>query len=137
MRQLPLEIQGPELSLSSSVDSTASISEIILASDSALQPVYLLPILSQMAIDQRWLMWLADESSLNRHWVSALGLDASQVLHINAEQACFHQVCCKALAAGTGHLIIEWPGAISEEELSELELSAKQGNSHALLVRRR
>ncbi len=149
MRQLPLGIHSSELSLSSSMANSSSsfketgnyqpagISEIILSSDSALQPVYLLPILSQMAIDQRWLMWLADEPSLNRHWVSALGLDASQVLHINAEQACFHEVCCKALAAGTGHLIIEWPGAISENQLDELENAAKRGNSHALLVRRR
>jgi cell division inhibitor SulA len=125
----PFEIPGKQ--------QTAGISEIILASDSALQPVFLLPILSQMAIDQRWLMWLADEPSLNRHWVSALGLNASQVLHINAEQACFHEVCCKALSAGTGHLIIEWPGTLSNEELAALELAAKQGNSHALLVRRR
>ena len=144
MRQLQLGIQNPELALSSSLKSgsrsahaQAGISEIILSSDSALQPVYLLPILSQMSLDKRWLMWLADEPSINRHWVSALGIDASQVLHINAEANCFHQVCCKALAAGTGHLIIEWPGKISEHDLEQLEEAAKQGSSHALLIRRR
>ncbi|MFT4907051.1 MAG: cell division inhibitor SulA [Oleispira sp.] len=156
MRQLPLGIQNSELTLSSSVveietatcasrtvtpnsstSNNAGISEIILAADSALQPIYLLPLLSQMSLDKRWLMWLADEPSINRHWVAALGIDASQVLHINAEDECFHRVCCKALAAGTGHLIIEWPGQISSEQLSELEDAAKVGASHALLIRRR
>ncbi|MFQ3172563.1 MAG: cell division inhibitor SulA [Oleispira sp.] len=156
MRQLPLGIQNSELTLSSRVEkaestecalsthssnspssNNAGISEIILAADSALQPIYLLPLLSQMSIDKRWLMWLADEPSINRHWVASLGIDASQVLHINAENECFHRVCCKALAAGTGHLIIEWPGQVSSEQLSELEDAAKVGSSHALLIRRR
>lgn len=145
MRQLQLGIQNPELALSSAANShsignssaQAGISEIILAADSALQPMYLLPILSQMSLDKRWLMWLADEPSINRNWLSALGMDASQILHITAEENCFHQVCCKALAAGTGHLIIEWPGKFSDNELEELEYAAKHGNSHALLIRRR
>jgi len=115
----------------------AGISEIILSTDSALQPIYLLPLLSQMSLDKRWLMWLADEPAINRDWVSALGIDASHVLHISAEPDCFHRVCCKALAAGTGHLIIEWPGQINAEQLSELEEAARIGSSHALLIRRR
>ena len=146
MRQLPLGIQSSELTLSSrleridahnSTSNNAGISEIILATDSALQPIYLLPLLSQMSLDKRWLMWLAEEPSINRQWASALGIDASLVLHINAEQECFHRVCCKALAAGTGHLIIEWPGQISSEQLQELEDAAIIGSSHALLIRRR
>lgn len=146
MRQLPLGIQNSTLTLSSSIDkpvlastgcNNAGISEIILATDSALQPIYLLPLLSQMSLDKRWLMWLADEPSINRHWVTALGIDASQILHISAEKECFHKVCCKALAAGTGHLIIEWPGQVSSTQLNELEDAAKIGSSHALLIRRR
>lgn len=150
MRQLPLRIKTSELALNGSFKESSSkpfnneagvaqagISEIILATDSALQPIFLLPILSQMSIDKRWLMWIADEPAINRHWAASLGIDAAQILHINAEQNCFHKVCCKALAAGTGHLIIEWPGKISEYDLAELEISARQGQSHALLVRRR
>jgi cell division inhibitor SulA len=146
MRQLQLGMQNSELTISSRLErivsknselSNAGISEIIIAADSALQPIYLLPILSQMSLDKRWLMWLADEPSINRNWVSALGIDAAQVLHINAEPECFHQVCCKALAAGTGHLIIEWPGQINPKQLAELEYAAKEGCSHALLIRRR
>jgi cell division inhibitor SulA len=156
MRQLTLGILNSELTLSSrvgkvestectsnapslnsSVSNNAGISEIILAADSALQPIYLLPLLSQMSLDKRWLMWLADEPSINRHWITSLGINASQVLHINAENECFHKVCCKALAAGTGHLIIEWPGQVSSAQLTELEDAAKVGSSHALLIRRR
>ncbi len=146
MRQLSLGIKSSELTLSSrigriesnnSMSNNAGISEIILSTDSALQPIYLLPLLSQMSLDKRWLMWLADEPSINREWVSALGIDASHVLHISAEPECFHRVCCKALAAGTGHLIIEWPGQIDAEQLSELEDAARNGSSHALLIRRR
>lgn len=142
MRQLQLGIQTSELPLSSRLttlnsEAKAGINEIILAADSALQPIYLLPILQQMSLDKRWLMWIADEPSINRQWVNALGIDASQILHINAEVQCFLEVCCKALAAGTGHIIIEWTGKITEDELAQLDLAAQQGNSHALLIRRR
>lgn len=141
MRQLPLGIQNSELALCSSLatDSVpqSGISEIILAADSALQPVYLLPILAQMSLDKRWLMWIGDEHSLNRNWISALGIDTAQVLYIKAEEPCFLQVCCKALSAGTGHIIIEWVGTITNDELAKLEEAAKIGSSHGLLIRRR
>lgn len=149
MRQLSLGIKNSKLALNVSLEegnnkpftnetgATAGISEIILATDSALQPMYLLPILSQMSIDKRWLMWIADEPAINRQWAVSLGIDTAQILHIHAENECFHKVCCKALAAGTGHLIIEWPDSISNQDLAELEAAAKQGNSHALLIRRR
>ena len=141
MRQLQLGIQNPELALSSGLTAKnqprSGISEIILATDSALQPVYLLPILAQMSLDKRWLMCIGDEPSINRNWVLALGIDAAQVLHIKAEEHCFLEVCCKALAAGTGHIIIEWTGKITDAELAELDEAAKQGNSHGLLIRRR
>ena len=141
MRQLQLGIQNPELALSSgliaSKQSQSGISEIILATDSALQPVFLLPILAQMSLDKRWLMCIGDEPSINRNWVLALGIDAAQVLHIKTEEHCFLEVCCKALAAGTGHIIIEWAGKITDEQLDELDDAAKQGNSHGLLIRRR
>jgi len=141
MRQLPLGIQNSELALSSGLTTAqqpkSGISEIILATDSALQPIYLLPILAQMSLDKRWLMWIADEPCINRKWVSALGIDTAQVLHINAEEHCLLHVCCKALAAGTGHIIIEWVGKISDEQLAQLDEAAKLGNSHGLLIRRR
>ena len=160
MRQLPLVIQHSDLSLSSSIDSSSidsssinscllpaalqdsihansGISEIIISADSALQPIYLLPILSQMAIDKRWLMWVAAKPTINRNWIAAMGIDAAQILHVSSENSCLHTICCKALAAGTGHLIIEWEGSISEHELFELEEAAREGNSNALLIRRR
>lgn len=141
MRQLQLGIQNSELALSSGLTTNkqpqSGISEIILATDSALQPVFLLPILAQMSLDKRWLMCIGDEPSINRNWVLALGIDAAHVLHIKTEAHCFLQVCCKALAAGTGHLIIEWAGKITDAELAELDEAAKQGSSHGLLIRRR
>ncbi|MBL4799196.1 MAG: cell division inhibitor [Oleispira sp.] len=141
MRQLQLGIQNPGLALSSGLTTNkqpqSGISEIILATDSALQPVYLLPILAQMSLDKRWLMCIGEEPSINRSWVLALGIDAAQVLHIKTEQHCFLQVCCKALAAGTGHIIIEWPGKITDSELAQLDEAAEQGNSYGLLIRRR
>lgn len=155
MRQLPLVIQHSDLSLSSSIETSeiessmcpaalqnsiqanSGISEIIISADSALQPIYLLPILSQMAIDKRWLMWVADKPAINRDWITAMGIDAAQILHVSSQNNSLHQICCKALAAGTGHLIIEWEGSISEQELLQLEEAAREGNSNALLIRRR
>ena len=37
----------------------------------------------------------------------------------------------------SGHIIIEWVGKISDEQLAQLDEAAKLGNSHGLLIRRR
>lgn len=142
MRQLQLGIHDSGLTLSSSAGSTphplgGSVNEIILAQDSALQPIYLLPLLAQLSVDERWLTWVAMENTLNRNWVAAMGLNPSQVLHIAPQSDRFLDICCKTLAAGTGHLVIEWPGKIEDWEFDLLQQAAVQGGSQALLIRRR
>jgi len=140
MRQLQLGIYDSDLPLSSRVTQRpqgGSVNEIILAQDSALQPIYLLPILAQLSVDERWLTWVAAENTLNRNWVAAMGLNPSQVLHIAPKADNFLDICCKTLAAGTGHLVIEWPGKIEDWEFDLLQQAAIQGGSQALLIRRR
>lgn len=140
MRQLQLGIYDSELTLSSGISQhsqAGSVNEIILAQDSALQPIYLLPILAQISEDERWLTWVAAENTLNRNWVAAMGLNPSQVLHISPKADNFLDICCKTLAAGTGHLVIEWPGKIEDWEFDLLQQAAISGSSQALLIRRR
>lgn len=147
MRQLNLIDQ----SLSSSVqksdalnhlieENTGSVTEIIINSDSAIQPVHLLPLLNQISIDERWLMWIAEAQhsspSLDRRWVQALGVKEDQVAHIKCHNNML-EVSRKALAAGTGHLIIEWQDDLTTEQYELLQTAANKGNSHALIIRRR
>ena len=120
---------------------TGSITEVIISSDSAVQPVHLLPLLHPISIDARWLMWVSDElhasPSLDRRWVQALGVKEESVLHLTAKSNELLKISCKALAAATGHLIIEWDGDLNNSQFSALQKAANKGNSHALIIRRR
>jgi len=142
MRQLQLGIHDSALTLSSSLEAASKpaigcVNEIILAHDSALQPIYLLPILAQLSSGERWLTWVAAENTLNRSWVAAMGVNPAQILHITPKTDDFLSTCCKALAAGTGHLVIEWPTDLQDWQFDLLQAAAAKGESQALLIRRR
>ena len=114
-----------------------SINEIILATDSAIQPFYLLPIVAQISQDQRWLTWIAQETLITREWVASVGVKEEQVMLLPPIKKDLLPLCCKALATGTAHLIIEWPGDLEEWQLEQLQKAADMGNSHAMVIRRR
>lgn len=141
MRQLSLSISKSGLRSSEKEipqdTHEGSVSEVILSADSALQPIYLLPMLAHLASNDRWLMWVSEENMINRRWVSSLGLNASRILYLQPDESDFASICCKALAAGTGHMIIEWSGDLDNQTLKRLESAAEKGGSHALLIRRR
>lgn len=118
-----------------------SITEVIISNDSAIQPVHLLPLLNQISIDERWLMWVSDvqhaSPSLDRRWVQALGVKQERVVHLTCRNDNMLAISCKALAAKTGHLIIEWQGDLNTQDFDLLQKAANKGHSHALIIRRR
>ena len=145
MRQIPLGIAQDTWTLSSKRTTIASdkpisrgsVNEIILATDSAIQPFYLLPMVAHISQDQRWLTWVAQETLITREWVASVGVKEEQVLLLSPVKQDLLSLCCKALAAGTAHMIIEWPCELEQWQLEQFQHAADQGSSHAIIIRRR
>lgn len=147
MRQLTLGMEEPGLSLSSqpladshfgqpAVPAAGSLTEVIVSDESAVQPMHLLPLLARCSAQERWLMWLSPNRPLNKHWLESMGLERSPVIHLDLCSDTQQVLCCKVLAAGNSHMIIEWQGELSAEERRQIRQQAKLSGSHVVLIRR-
>lgn len=114
-----------------------SLTEIIMAEGSAIQPMQLLPLLAQCSHQQRWLMWLCPHMPITKAYLKALGLENSPVVYLDINRQTQFDKCVRVLTAGTSHIITEWQGALSEHERMVLEEKAKNSGSHMILIRRR
>ncbi len=142
MRQLSLTMSEPGLALSSALPVTAnqavsgSLTEMIVGESSAIQPMQLLPLLAQCNAQQRWLMWLSPQRTLNKQWLESLGLGKSPVIHLDLCTDTQLALCTKVLASANSHLIIEWQGELTREERLQLRQQAQRSGSHVVLIQR-
>lgn len=150
MRQMTLAMEQNGLSLSSHAwagkgsvsasDSTSargSLTEMIMQPDSAIQPLHLLPLLAQCNEQQRWLMWLSPELRMKKHYLDALGLRDSAIIHLGVNAETQLSLCLKALAAANSHLIVEWQGPLSNSQRQQIEQQACISGSHVILISHR
>lgn len=113
------------------------ITEILLHNRSvSLHPV-LLPMITELSRDNRWLTLINPPTSLNRDLLSRAGATTGHILSL-----CSHdgrhaplELCRQALAAGTSHTVIAWYESGSAAPLHQLDLAASIGHAQAILVR--
>ncbi|GGO75874.1 hypothetical protein GCM10011348_01700 [Marinobacterium nitratireducens] len=105
--------------------------------DLASMPL-LMPLLAQLSRDERWFAWVAPPPRLPKTLLSEAGIDLNKVilLHRDVEHSVL-DLACRALRAGTCHVVISWPGYLPEQELQALEQAAASGRSHGILIRGR
>jgi cell division inhibitor SulA len=114
------------------------IAEIVTRSGELDDMPLLMPLLVQLSHKDRWLAWVAPPSNLPRALLQDAGIDLNKVilLYPDAQHSAL-QLAKKALSTGTCHAVISWGEEISEHEIRNLELSAQQGCSNGILIRRR
>ncbi|MBY4676933.1 cell division inhibitor SulA [Marinobacterium arenosum] len=114
------------------------VTEIVLHDHDISQMPILLPLLAQLSRDQRWFVWVAPPKLLPKALLAEAGIDLSKVLLLHpSKQRSEYQLACQALAAGTCHAVVTWPGYLCDEQLKGLEAAASQGASHGIVIRRR
>lgn len=114
------------------------ITEIILQDEDEYNFQLLMPLLAQLSQDNRWFAWIAPPKKMPKQWLIEAGIDINKiiVLQPNGNNNAL-KLAQKALSTGTCHAVISWPGVLENEEFSQLQEAAKQGLSHAILVRPR
>ncbi|WP_323814786.1 cell division inhibitor SulA [Cellvibrio sp. NN19] len=115
----------------------SGVTELVLTSDSPEQLALLLPMiafLSNVSSD-RWITWIAPHN-INRELLESYGVNTRyiRVIHCQDPQTLLW-ITWEALSAGNSHTVISSPGKLTDKELAQLELAAKNGSSQGLLLR--
>ncbi|MFT7186104.1 MAG: cell division inhibitor SulA [Pseudohongiellaceae bacterium] len=118
----------------------ANVTEIILTKDKADCIQLLLPMLTHLNQDQRWLAWVDPPIQLLKQWGQEHDTSATEdimILRSNDNYSAF-ELTDKALNAGTCHAVIVWTDKqLSNEEFYKLESASSKGDSHGIILRYR
>ncbi|WP_100639422.1 cell division inhibitor SulA [Marinobacter salexigens] len=121
-------------------DSTpaGNVTEIILPAGQVENFQLLLPMLTQLNQEKRWLAWIDPPQALVSKWQKMHGIVAGEllVLRSTAEYPA-RQLAEIALSAGTCHAVVIWAGKLGKTAFASLQKAAAEGNSHGLVLRQR
>jgi len=117
----------------------ANVTEIIIAKDKADSIQLLLPMLTCLNQEKRWLAWIDPPIQLLKQWREThneLAMEEIMILR-SSETNSAYELSKKALEAGTCHAVIAWTKVLNNEEFNQLELASSTGNSHGIILRSR
>lgn len=115
---------------------TGSLTEMILSENSTIHPVQMLPLLAQCDTHTRWLMWLSPNRTINKTWLTKMGLEKAPIIHLDTCADTQKTLCSRILNAANSHMIIEWQGELSNEDRDLLQEEAIKSGTHIILAHR-
>lgn len=117
----------------------ANVTEIIITHERTNAFQMLLPMLTHLNQDQRWLAWVDPPIQMLKKWreqhQGLLGNDI-MVIRSDKNQSAL-DLSEKALRAGTCHAVIVWSENLSQDQFEALEAASAEGNSHGIVLRSR
>ncbi len=112
------------------------VTEIVVPDKEPQTLAMLLPLLTQLSFDQRWLLWLTPPAGLAKPMLQQADIDLNKVMLLNADiHHSTHNLACRALQTGTSHLVISTENGFDAKEMAELKDAARLGQSHAIVIR--
>jgi cell division inhibitor SulA len=136
---LVLEPALKENSETSTPEFAPNVTEIIIAKHKADSIQMILPMLSKLNQEQRWLAWIDPPTQLLKKWQEeheSLAMEEIMILR-SSDSISSVELSKRALEAGTCHSVIAWTDALSGEEFESLENASSIGNSHGIILRAR
>lgn len=117
-----------------------NVTEIILSKDKAESVQMLLPMLTFLNQEKRWLAWIDPPTTLVKKWRERFGerdIESNIMVLRSREGINALELSKRALEAGTCHAVVTWTDQLSSSGFSSLEQSSHQGNSHSIVLRYR
>ena len=116
----------------------ANVTEVILPPGQVENFQLLLPMLTQLNQERRWLAWIDPPQELVSKWQTMHGIVASEllVLRSSRDYSAF-ELAERALGAGTCHAVVMWTSRLSSHDFAALEQASAQGQSHGVILRTR
>jgi len=116
----------------------ANVTEIILPPSQVENFQLLLPMLTQLNQERRWLAWIDPPRDLLNRWQQIHGIVTGEILVLrSSEQHSALDLAERALAAGTCHAVVVWTERLKRSGFAQLEAASVQGQSHGVVLRTR
>lgn len=120
------------------VDGVGNVTEIILPERQIENFQLLLPMLTQLNQEQRWLAWIDPPQALVSKWQTMHGIVASELLVLrSSEEFSAQDLAERALSAGTCHAVVLWTQKLGRQAFDALQQASAKGNSHGVVLRQR
>jgi len=117
---------------------TGNVTEIIMPEGQVENFQLLLPMLTQLNQEKRWLAWIDPPQSLVGKWQKMRGIVAGELLVLRSTpEHPAGDLAERALSAGTCHAVVMWTQKLGRKSLSALEQASAKGNSHGVVLRQR
>lgn len=115
-----------------------NVTEIILPPGQVENFQLLLPMLTQLNQERRWLAWIDPPQALVNKWQTLHGIVAGEILVLrsSADYSAF-ELAERALGAGTCHAVVMWTSKLSARAFDALHRASAQGRSHGVILRQR
>lgn len=115
-----------------------NVTEIILPEGQVENFQLLLPMLTQLNQEKRWLAWIDPPQALVSKWQKMHGIVTGELLVLRSTPDYpARQLAERALSAGTCHAVVMWTRKLGREALETLQKASAQGNSHGVVLRQR
>ncbi|TNC82073.1 MAG: LexA family transcriptional regulator [Oleiphilus sp.] len=117
----------------------ANVTEIIIAKDKSDRVQMLLPMLTHLSQDARWLAWVDPPLQLLKRWREQAGNirnDDIMIIRSDSRNSAL-ELTQRALRAGTCHAVIVWTEHLSQDQFNALEQASAEGDSHGIVLRSR
>ncbi|MDC0662183.1 cell division inhibitor SulA [Marinobacter sp. SS21] len=119
-------------------ESVGNVTEIILPERQVENFQLLLPMLTQLNQEQRWLAWIDPPQALVSKWQTMHGIVASELLVLrSSEEYSAQDLAERALSAGTCHAVVLWTQKLGRQAFDALQRASAQGDSHGVVLRQR
>ncbi|HET8850260.1 MAG TPA: SulA-like leucine-rich domain-containing protein [Marinobacter sp.] len=115
-----------------------NVTEIILPEGQVENFQLLLPMLTQLNQEKRWLAWIDPPHALVAKWQKMHGIIAGEILVLRSTpEHPAQELAERALGAGTCHAVVLWTNRLRRTELEALQGASAQGRSHGVVLRQR
>lgn len=115
-----------------------NVTEVILPPGQVENFQLLLPMLTQLNQERRWLAWIDPPQELVSKWQTMHGIVASELLVLRSTRDySAYELAERALGAGTCHAVVMWTRRLSSRAFGALEQASARGQSHGVILRTR
>lgn len=117
---------------------TGNVTEIILPAGQVENFQLLLPMLTQLNQERRWLAWIDPPQALVSKWQTMHGIITGEILVLrSSDEYPALELAERALDAGTCHAVVMWTSKLGRGSFESLQRASAKGRSHGVVLRQR
>ncbi|MFC0227928.1 SOS-induced cell division inhibitor SulA [Serratia aquatilis] len=112
------------------------ISELVYNDQQPAVAQLLVPLLRQLGMQSRWLLWLTPQQKLSKSWLEQAELPVHKVVQLNQiDPMATVDAMERALLTGNYSVVLGWLPELTEQDRLKLSRAAELGNAYGFIMR--